>query len=87
MSEALKITNERPASETRKGFGTLRCPECSEEAVISLDTDDCEVLRCGECSAEIRAEVVRDWIEDRLIENARWQRLLDWMASAPVRDE
>jgi transcription elongation factor Elf1 len=60
---------------TRKGFA-LQCPYCGAEESIRLDADSLSAFICCECDADFGAEDVR-----RLI--GRWQRLLDWLDTAP----
>jgi hypothetical protein len=58
------------------GFGPLRCPVCGQEATVSLDLDDLQTFRCGECDDTFSADDVRIMIAD-------WKRVLDWIALSP----
>lgn len=67
------------ATATTKGFA-LRCPHCGESDTMRLELADVGSLTCSSCDNETTAEDIRAVI-------AGWERLLRWVATAPVRED
>lgn len=62
-----------------RGFGQLPCPLCGADATVRLDLDDLATFNCCECSEDFTADDLRAII-------AQWQRVLNWLDTAPVRE-
>jgi transcription elongation factor Elf1 len=70
-------TETKPVA--KKGFGYLPCPLCGAEATVSVDLDDLDTFRCGECDDTFTAYDLRERME-------KWQKVLGWLDSAPTRE-
>lgn len=64
---------------TTRGFQDIRCPKCGEADVVTVALFDLQTFSCSSCSEEFTADDVRAMI-------AGWERVLAWVALAPVRD-
>ncbi len=63
-------------AEQAKGFGSLTCLKCGQEAVIRIDLDDLSTFTCCECDEEFtRANV------ERVL--GQWAQVLTWIDTAP----
>lgn len=79
MTAALKINDADKAPEckpVKRGFGTLPCILCGADCSISLDLDDCDTFRCGECEETFTASDVRNMLQ-------MWGKVLAWVETAP----
>jgi hypothetical protein len=64
----------------QKGFPGLRCPLCgTAEYTQTLDLDDLDGLHCAGCGEDYTVDDVRELL-------ASWQRVLEWIDTAPSRD-
>ncbi len=64
---------------TRRGF-KVRCPSCGEEDTITVSVADVGELHCSQCDNDLTADDVREVI-------GAWQVLLQWLGTAPVRED
>ena len=62
-----------------RGFAAP-CPHCGTADGITVYLDNLATFNCPQCGDDFTADDVRAFI-------ARWQRVLDWIDQAPVKED
>jgi Zn ribbon nucleic-acid-binding protein len=71
------------ATKTKRGF-SVSCPFCSDvDAVLFVNLDEINVIRCPSCDEEFSPQTARARVTEQL---ATWDALIAWLDAAPLAD-
>jgi len=67
-----------PATKTTRCLA-VPCPRCGECNAVTVDLNDLDAFKCGDCDGEFSREDLDNMI-------AKWTRALAWIDAAPVEE-